>query len=90
MQYKTIVLELLQEHPALYETLRQSRTLLPTLEVYARDLKTSHEAWKERLFRVRPGSNESQIASEALEIGLKELEEYLLSKTQSPGRREEH
>lgn len=89
MQYKTIVLELLQEHLELYETLRQSRTLLPTLEVYARDLKTSHQAWKERLLRVRPDSNESQIASEALEISLKELEEYLFSKAHPEGSKEE-
>jgi len=89
MQYKTIVLELLQEHRELYETLRQSRTLLPTLDVYARDLKASHQAWKERLSHVRPDSNESQIASEALEIGLKELEEYLLSKAHPEGS-EEH
>jgi hypothetical protein len=89
MQYKTIVLELLQEHQGLYETLRQSRTLLPTLEVYARDLKTSHQAWKERLLRVRPDSNERQIESEALEIGLKELEEYLFSKAHPEGSEEE-
>lgn len=89
MQYKTIVLELLQDHPKLYETLRESRTLLPTLEVYARDLKTSHQAWKERLLRARPDCNEGQIASEALEIGLKELEEYLLSKAHPECSKEE-
>ncbi len=88
MHYKTIVLELLQEHQELYETLRRNRTLLPTLDVYARDLKTSHQAWKERLSRVRPESNESQIASEALEIGLKELEEYLISKALPEGSEE--
>ena len=32
MQYKTIVLELLQQRPEMHEQLRQNRKLLPTLE----------------------------------------------------------
>ena len=46
MLYKTIVLELIQEQPALHERLRTSRTLLPTMNSYASELKTSHEAWQ--------------------------------------------
>jgi hypothetical protein len=89
MQYKTIVLELLQEHPEIHKELQRNRTLLPTLEVYARDLRMSHEVWKERLSGVRPESDPNQIASEALEIALKELEEYLHSKS-PPKAGEEH
>ena len=58
-----------------------SRRLLPTVELYARELKTSHEAWKEALDQQRPGSDQSQIASEALEMALKELEERLPSES---------
>ena len=47
--------------------------------LYARELKTSHEAWKETLSQARPGSDPSQIASEALEMALKELEDRLPS-----------
>ena len=54
MQYKTIIHEMLQERPQLREQLRKSHKLLPTLELYARELKTSHEAWKEMLAQVRP------------------------------------
>src|SRR5271166_6224573 len=79
MQYKTIVLELLRERTELHEQLRLARKLLPTLELYAQDLKTSHEAWKEQLSQARPGSDPSQIASEALEMALKDLEERLPS-----------
>ena len=57
----------------------QHGLLLPTLEQLASELKTSHEAWKEQLSQARPGSSESQIASEALEIALKELEDCLPS-----------
>ena len=49
MQYKTIILELLQQRPEIHEQLRKDRKLLPAMEFYARELKTSHEAWKETL-----------------------------------------
>jgi hypothetical protein len=77
MLYKTIVLELLQQRPLMHEQLRKERKLLATLELYARELKTSHEGWKEVLGQTKPGSDPSQIASEALEIALKELEDRL-------------
>jgi hypothetical protein len=79
MQYKTIVLELLKERTELHEQLRLTRRLLPTLEFYAKELKTSHEAWKERFSETKPGSEPSQIASEAMEVALKELEDRLPS-----------
>ncbi len=79
MQYKTIVLELLQQRPEMHEQLRKDRKLLTTMESYARDLKSSHEAWKETLGQERPGSDQSQIASEALEMALKDLEDRLPS-----------
>lgn len=82
MQYKTIILELLQQRPEIHEQLRMSRKLLTTVEYYARELKTSHEAWKETLGQERPGSDQSQIASEAMELALKELEDRLPSASQ--------
>jgi len=53
--------------------------MLPTMERYAAELKTRHEAWKECLSLAMPGSDPSQIASEALELALKELEDRLPS-----------
>jgi len=75
MMYKTIVLELLHQHPEIVDSLRRNRQLLPTLECYSSQLKTDHETWINILFQARPGSNESQIASEALEIAIMELED---------------
>ena len=63
MQYKTIVLELLKERKELHEQLRLTRRLLPTMETCARELKASHEHWKETLATANPGSDPSQIAS---------------------------
>jgi hypothetical protein len=76
MQYKTIVLELLRERAELHEQLRQA---LPTLETLATELKASHDNWKETLAQAKPGSDASQIASEAREMALKDLEERLPS-----------
>jgi chromosome condensin MukBEF ATPase and DNA-binding subunit MukB len=78
-QYKTIVFKLLKERTELHEQLRKERKLLTTMERYALELKTSHDAWKELLSQMRPGSDPSQTASEALEIALKELEDRLPS-----------
>jgi hypothetical protein len=77
MMYKTMVLELLQQRTQLHAQLRKQRMLLTTLERLAGELKASHEAWKDRLSQARPGSDPSQIASEALEIALRELEDSL-------------
>ena len=77
MLYKTIILELLQQRPEMHEQLRKERKLLATMERYAKELKTGHEAWMELLSQLRPGSDKSQLRSEALEIALKELEARL-------------
>ena len=79
MHYKTIVLELLQQQPEMHNQLRSKRMLLPTLEIHASWLKTRHEVWKDRLSQAMPASDPSQIASEALEIALKELTDFLHS-----------
>jgi hypothetical protein len=85
MQYKTIIHEMLQQRPQMHDQLRKSRKLLPTLERYARELKTNHQAWKEMLGQMRPDSNQSQIASEALEMALKEMEDRLPSALSQDG-----
>ena len=77
MLYKTIVLELLQQRTELYEGLRSARKLLSALETDSKELKTHYEAWKETLSRARPGSDPSQIGSEALELAQKDLETRL-------------
>jgi hypothetical protein len=77
MQYKTIVLALLQQQPELHEQLRLSRTLLATMNRYALELKASHEAWMERLGETRPGSDRSQLSSEAMEMAIQELQDRL-------------
>jgi hypothetical protein len=86
MLYKTIVLELLQQRQEVYDQIRKQRKLLPTMEHYATELKTSHQGWTELLTQMRPGSDKSQLSSEALEIALKELEDRLPSASGSEVR----
>ena len=47
------------------------------MELQAHELKSSHEMFKGLIAKTRPGSEPSQIASEALEMALKELEDNL-------------
>ncbi len=75
MLYKTICLQLIQDRPEFYDQLLSNRQLLPTLNLYCNELRTSHLNWKEQLSQAKPGSSESQLASEALEIALQELED---------------
>jgi hypothetical protein len=68
------VLGLLEQRHQLHSQLREQRMLLPAMEAYALELKDRHEVWKDRLSQAKPGNDLSQIASEALEIALKEPE----------------
>jgi hypothetical protein len=77
MHYKTMALEMIRQRPPLHDQLRRSRMLLPALELYARGLKASHEAWMKAISRRRPANDPSQTASEALELALKDLEDSL-------------
>jgi hypothetical protein len=85
MHYKTIIFELIQQRPQMHDHLLKERQLLPTLDLYARELKDSHEAWKVMLSQLRPGSDRSQLSSEALELALKELESRLPSESLPDG-----
>ena len=77
MLYKTIVLELLQQRPQMHERLCKDHQLLSTLSIYAKELKASHETWKELLAEQKPETDPSQISSKAMEMALKELEDRL-------------
>jgi hypothetical protein len=77
MQYKTIILELIQQHPAFLDQLQSNRTLLSTVDRVAGLLRNSHETWISQLRQSRPGTDEQQLASEAMELALQEIESIL-------------
>lgn len=75
--YKTIVLELIQDQPELYEQLRSTKRLLPAVDAYAIDLKSLHEAWQKAIALTRPAFDPVQSAAEALEMAIEDLQERL-------------
>jgi len=77
MQYKTIVLEMLQNRTELHEQLRRERKLLTTMEAYATELKASHEAIRADLQQANPGSDPIQSSSEAFELAIQKLKDRL-------------
>jgi hypothetical protein len=79
MRYKTIVLELLEQNPEFYERLRKNRILLATLSLYATELGIRQLDWERQIAHAKPGSNQKQIASEALELAVAELQDCLTS-----------
>ena len=60
MHYKTIMLALLKQHPALRRDLRNGRQWLSVLDRHAADLKTRHLAWIDVLRPLRPQSAPEQ------------------------------
>ena len=81
MLYKTIVLKLLEQNPQIHDRLRRQRLLLPALELYGQNLRACHESWQAQLSQTKPESQPTQIASEALELALKDLENHLPSES---------
>jgi hypothetical protein len=63
MLYKTIVLELLQNHAPLYARLRLSRKLLGETDRYASDLRAAHQEY-----------SQSQPQETALELAVADIE----------------
>lgn len=80
MQYKTIVMELLEQQPPLHESLKQERKLLQTIESLARELKTTHEQIIGDLSEQQPpppSDRSSGISSQAMEMAVAELQDRL-------------
>jgi hypothetical protein len=62
-----------------------NRKLIPAMELYAKELKSSHEAWKETLSEAKPENDQNQIANEAMEMALKEMEDRLPTASPTEG-----
>jgi hypothetical protein len=80
MQYKTIVMELLEQHPQIHESLKRERRLLAMIESLARELKATHEQILRDLSEQQPpplGDGSSGISSQAMEMAIAELQELL-------------
>lgn len=83
MQYRTIVLGLIQRHPQTYHQLYSNRRLMPTADLYAEQLKATHQSWKSRLAKANPHFNPLQLEGESLELAIRDLENYLVAHFQA-------
>jgi len=81
MNYKTIMLGLIQDRPAMYQDLLNNRSLLSTLDRHAEELRSYHHAWQDQLLAAKPESDEAQITSEAMELAIHQLVETLPSES---------
>lgn len=77
MQYKTIVLELLESQPALSEKLKANSSLLSTMETIAEQLRTNHLQLVEQTQLKRQEAAGEAIRSQALEHQIEQLKRYL-------------
>ena len=77
MQYKTIMMELLEQSPALNSQLKKNHQLLATIEAMARELKRNHERIIGELTDRQLDGGSSGISSQAMEIAVAEMQERL-------------
>ncbi len=77
MHYKTIVLGLLEDRPALYEHLRSSNALLSTMNTLAVTLRDLHLSMLETLQQHQPETSPEVIKAESLEVVIEEIRHLL-------------
>lgn len=77
MQYKLMILEMLQQYPEIYSHLATTRQLPQAIQSYTNELSQRHTAWEEFLQAARPESSPPQVASEALELAREDLRRIL-------------
>ena len=73
--FKTIVLSLLESHPILLESLKQSRQLLTTMNAYAADLRAQYLIYRDTL--KESSMDEATASSRAMEMAVADLQQHL-------------
>lgn len=79
MHYKTIVLELLEQQPALHDRLKSSNALLSTMNQLAVLLRDLHHEILANLFQASPHESPTLLSSEALELATHQLQQSLVA-----------
>jgi hypothetical protein len=82
MRYKTIVLELLQQNPALHDELKASGSLLSTMERMAVALREDHLQLLETLRAQHPTDSEILLRGQAMELVVDQLRQSILQEDQ--------
>jgi hypothetical protein len=81
MQYKTIILELIQQNETLHDRLRSNRSFLATVDRLAAQLKADHETYLNEMAMQEPAASRPAVSQQAFEMAIKEAEEQLMAMT---------
>ena len=81
MQYKTIILELIQQNEPLHDRLRSNRSLLATVDRLAAQLKAEHEIYLNEMTMQEPTASRPAASQQAFEMAIKEAQEQLVAMT---------
>ena len=73
MQYKTIILQLIEDRPSLHHKLASSDTLLSTLNRLAAEFRSLHLELSDQLSRQHPELAAAQVRAQALEYAVPAL-----------------
>jgi hypothetical protein len=84
MQYKTITLELLEQHEVLTQHLRQHHLLLAIMERLAEQLRTRHLEIQAELQATYATAAFNEICSQALEMAVEELQIRMMAFSDRP------
>jgi hypothetical protein len=78
MHYKTIVMELINDHPELQSRLLENQTLLPSIEQWAVILRRQHRELIEEFLQQESGVTANEVSSRAMEVAVEQIREQLL------------
>lgn len=85
MQYKTMVLELIENRPSLHQQLASNDSLLSTMNHLAEELRTSHLDHLMLLHQTESNAPSIPLKHEAMEIAIAEIEKALDMMTPTSG-----
>ena len=77
MQYKTIVLELLEQSPGLSRELRRNDALLSTMNQLAVSFRDLHLRLLDQLTSSQPELDENQLKYQAMEVATEQMQEMI-------------
>lgn len=77
MHYKSIILEMLDDHQAIKSLLQKKRQLMEALDLLARQLKESHEQWIQECIARKPSLDSRTLTQQAMELATDEISRRL-------------
>lgn len=77
MQYKSIILEMLDDHQPIKSLLQKHRQLMEALDLWAQQLKLLHEQWMQVCIARNPSLDSTTLTQQAMELATGEISHRL-------------